>query len=46
MKVKITKLECVKCGHIWIPKKEDVRQCPKCKTAYFNQKKENGNKTV
>ena len=36
MKIKITKLECKRCGHKWIPKKEDIRQCPKCKTAFWD----------
>jgi len=33
------KLECKRCGHRWIPKKEDVRQCPKCKTAYWDKER-------
>jgi Zn finger protein HypA/HybF involved in hydrogenase expression len=39
MKVKITKLQCERCGHQWIPKKEEVRQCPKCKSAYWDKPK-------
>ncbi len=40
MKTKIAKYQitCQKCGHKWIPRKADVRQCPKCKTAYFDVK--------
>jgi len=37
--MKLKKLKCVKCGHEWIPRKEDVRQCPKCKTAYWAKSK-------
>jgi len=40
MKVKVTKLKCLRCGKEWTPRKEDVRQCPYCKTAYFNVPKE------
>lgn len=40
-KIKILTLRCKRCGHGWIPKKEDVRQCPKCKSAYWNKKKDN-----
>jgi len=31
--------ECLRCGWKWFPIKEDVRQCPKCKTAYWNKPK-------
>lgn len=33
------KLKCMKCGWEWIPRKVDVRQCPKCKTAYWEKKR-------
>jgi Zn finger protein HypA/HybF involved in hydrogenase expression len=36
MKIKLPILECKRCGKKWIPKKEDVRQCPKCKSAYWD----------
>ena len=35
MKVRLNKVECKKCKHQWLPRKLDVRQCPKCKTAYW-----------
>ena len=38
MKIKIIELKCEKCGHKWIPKIEDVRQCPKCKSARWDEK--------
>jgi len=42
MKAKIKKMKCLRCGHEWIPRKEDVRMCPNCKTPYFDKaKKEN-----
>ncbi|KKK62295.1 hypothetical protein LCGC14_3005730, partial [marine sediment metagenome] len=37
MKIKLTKLVCKKCGHFWIPKVEEVRQCPKCKSAWWDK---------
>ncbi len=40
MQIKLEKLKCVKCGHEWPPRKEDVRQCPKCKTAYWDKEKQ------
>jgi predicted Zn-ribbon and HTH transcriptional regulator len=38
LKCKLQKLKCGKCGYEWTPRKEDVRQCPKCKTAYWDKK--------
>ena len=32
-------MECLRCGHKWINRKEDVRQCPYCKSAYFDKPK-------
>ncbi len=29
-------LECKRCGFKWIPRKFEVRQCPKCKSAYWD----------
>ena len=26
------KLKCIKCGHEWRPRVDDVVMCPKCKT--------------
>ena len=41
MKIQLTdKLECLRCGHRWRPRTEEVRQCPKCKSAFFDVKKE------
>ncbi len=31
----IIRLTCKRCGHTWIPRIEDVVQCPKCKTARY-----------
>jgi len=36
MKIKLPKIKCAKCGWEWVPRKTDVRMCPKCKTAYFD----------
>ena len=43
MKVKINQIECKRCSHKWLPRKEEIRQCPKCKTAYWETEKENKN---
>ena len=40
MKVKLPIFKCKRCGHEWNPRKPDVRQCPKCKSAYWDQDKE------
>jgi len=39
VKIKLPVLECKRCGHKWTPKKEDVRQCPKCKSAFWDKEK-------
>ena len=30
--------ECKKCGHKWIPRKENPEVCPKCKTYSWKEK--------
>jgi Zn finger protein HypA/HybF involved in hydrogenase expression len=39
MKLIIEKLKCLRCNHEWVPRQEDVRICPKCKSAYWNKEK-------
>ena len=36
MKIRIRKIECKRCWHIWTPRKRDVRRCPKCQSVYFD----------
>ena len=36
VKVTIQKLKCLRCGHEWVPRTDDVRQCPRCKSAFWN----------
>lgn len=35
--IKITELRCRKCGHYWYPRTDEVRQCPKCKSAWWDK---------
>jgi Zn finger protein HypA/HybF involved in hydrogenase expression len=37
--MKIATLKCLRCNHKWIPRKTDIVQCPKCKSALWNKKK-------
>lgn len=39
MRVKVSQINCKRCGHKWNPRKQDVRQCPKCKSAYWEKEK-------
>jgi len=39
MLIKMSKLECKRCGYKWYPKQPDVRQCPKCKSAKWDIEK-------
>lgn len=43
MKVKLRELKCLRCGHEWLPRKIDVRICPRCKSAYWDTPKEGRN---
>lgn len=37
-KVEVGKeLTCTRCGHRWLPRKEDVRTCPGCRTIYWDR---------
>jgi len=38
-KVRIPTLTCLRCGHEWVPRMVDVRLCPKCKSARWDQPK-------
>lgn len=37
MNVTLQKLRCCRCGHGWIPRKAEVRICPKCKSPYWDR---------
>jgi Zn finger protein HypA/HybF involved in hydrogenase expression len=39
MKINTTKLKCKRCGHEWTPRKDDVRLCPSCHSAYWDLEK-------
>ncbi len=36
MKIKINTVKCNRCGKEWIPRKPDVRVCPKCHSALWD----------
>ncbi|MHB1376486.1 MAG: hypothetical protein ACYCXB_03575 [Candidatus Humimicrobiaceae bacterium] len=46
MKLKIKKIKCLRCGHVWTPRKEEIRMCPKCKSPYFDKPKEKYNSGI
>ena len=37
VRIKLTTLDCLRCGHNWVPKKTEVRLCPKCKSPYWDK---------
>ena len=37
--VEVHKLQCKRCGHIWIPRKPEVMLCPKCHSPYWNKER-------
>lgn len=42
MKIKVNKLECKRCGHKWIARKDEVMVCAKCHSPYWNRTKDEG----
>lgn len=34
--VKVRELTCERCGHRWTPHQDEVRICPKCKSAWWD----------
>jgi len=41
MLVNLVYIECLRCGHKWLPRKREVRICPRCKSAYWDTPKTN-----
>lgn len=39
-------LKCKRCYHEWDPRKEDVRICPKCKSASWDLDRKHGKKKI
>lgn len=39
--MKLIKILCKRCGHTWIPRKEEIKVCPKCKSPYWDKEKRN-----
>ena len=37
--MKIFTLKCKRCGYEWVPRKEDVKRCPKCISPYWNKER-------
>lgn len=36
-KVKLgNELNCLRCGHKWLPRQEQITVCPKCMSPYWN----------
>ena len=41
----LPRLKCLRCGHAWIQRKEKPKQCPKCKSPYWNKPRKKEVKT-
>ena len=39
MNVELKPVRCKRCGYQWVPRKADVRVCPKCKSPYWDRTK-------
>ncbi len=46
IKLTVQGFKCDRCGHEWVPRKEDEepRVCPKCKSPYWNVPRKNKGK--
>lgn len=44
MKASVEKFQCKRCLHSWAPRKEEVRICPKCKSAYWDKERKTNKK--
>jgi len=42
MKIKLQKLKCKRCGYEWIPRKDEVRLCPRCRSPYWDKERKRG----
>ena len=34
--MEILKINCQRCEHEWVPRKSEIKVCPKCKSPYWN----------
>jgi len=41
MRLTITKLNCRRCGHRWVPTQAVIRICPRCKSKRWETKRTN-----
>jgi hypothetical protein len=41
MKIRVKQLKCLRCGHKWMPRTDDVRTCPTCKSPYWDKPRGN-----
>ena len=41
MKIGIKKYKCERCDHEWVPRVEEIRVCPKCRSPYWDRKRKN-----
>lgn len=45
--IKLPTFTCLRCGHIWIPRKTDYpRMCPKCKSVLWDKSKGDNNDRI
>ena len=40
MNIEVSELCCKRCGHQWVPRKKEVRVCPRCKSPYWDKERE------
>jgi predicted Zn-ribbon and HTH transcriptional regulator len=40
MEIKLTYVECKRCGHKWVARKTVITVCPKCKSPYWDKERQ------
>jgi predicted Zn-ribbon and HTH transcriptional regulator len=44
VKIEVIQCTCARCGHVWIAKQPHPTCCAKCKSAYWNKPRKEGEK--
>lgn len=39
MKIKLSHINCLRCGHQWIARKTVIKCCPECKSPYWDRER-------
>ena len=40
MNITLTYVECTRCQHKWVPRKTEIKCCPKCHSPYWDRERQ------